>query len=72
MKAVAIMSLLLLAACAPPGAVESLKPVCDALIGPITYNSHNKNSLWHAGPKLAPQIALRNSVGRNLSCPAYK
>lgn len=63
---------ILLGGCVTTGSTQSLKPVCDAMIGPITYNSHNKNSDWHAGKKLAPELAKRNRVGVNLRCPAYK
>lgn len=63
---------LLLAGCASSGSLQGLTPVCDALVGPITYNPSNKNSEYHAGPKLAPELALRNRVGENLNCPAYK
>lgn len=47
-------------------------PVCDALVGPIKYNSANPKSPRHAGPALAPDLKQRNQVGENLGCPAYK
>ena len=72
MRCAVILLSLVLAGCATTGSTQSLKPVCDALIGPITYNSHNKNSDWHAGKKLVPELAKRNRVGINLHCPAYK
>lgn len=76
LRAVAVGSLLLGAAvlggCQTTGSTTSTKPVCAALIGPITYNSRNPNSEYHAGPKLAPQIARRNRVGVNLHCPKYR
>lgn len=62
----------ILGGCAAPGATESLKPVCAALVGPIHYTSHNPKSLRYAGPALAPDLAKRNRVGVNLHCPAYK
>lgn len=54
------------------GQVESIKPICDALIGPIKYNSAHLASLRHAGPALAPDLKKRNQVGRKLGCPAYR
>lgn len=62
-----------LAGCATaPPEPPKIAPICSALIGPIHYNSHNRNSLRYAGPKLAPDLAIRNHVGINLHCPAYK
>lgn len=54
------------------GEVTTLAPVCDALGQPIIYNSHDRNSAWHAGPLLAPSLAEHNSVGVNLHCPAFE
>jgi len=54
------------------GAVTTPTPVCNALVGPIKYSSQNKKSLRYAGPKLAPDLAVRNRVGVNLRCPAYR
>lgn len=48
------------------------KNVCDALIGPIKYNSTNPASPRHAGPALAPDLAVRNRVGVNLRCQSYR
>jgi uncharacterized protein YceK len=61
-----------LGGCATTGSTTSIAPVCAALVGPITYNSHDKNSDWHAGKKLAPELAVRNRVGVNLHCPKYR
>lgn len=66
---------LMLSGCA--GTVElrptqSSAPVCDALIGPIKYNSRNPKSRRHAGPDLAPDLKQRNQVGQNLGCPQYR
>lgn len=47
-------------------------PVCEALVGPILYNSKVPTSRRHAGPDLAQDLALRNRVGKNLRCPAYR
>lgn len=47
-------------------------PVCDALVGPIKYNSKGKASRRYAGPDLAPDLAVRNRVGIKLRCPAYR
>lgn len=54
------------------GTVPTNNPVCEALVGPIHYNSSNKRSLRYAGKDLAPDLAVRNRVGENLHCPAYK
>ena len=54
------------------GQVESLAPVCDALIGPIKYNSTKAASPRHAGTELAKDLKQRNQVGERLGCPAYK
>lgn len=63
---------MLLSACAGPrGAVESLKPICDALGPPVEFNARDKDNAWHAGPALAPVLDERNRVGENLPCPGY-
>lgn len=54
------------------GATVSLKPVCEALGPPHEYNSRNKDSAYHAGPKVSPRLARDNRVGTNLRCPGYK
>ena len=51
---------------------SNLKPVCDALIGPIHYSSSNPKSRRYAAQDLAPDLASRNRVGSDLDCPAYK
>lgn len=38
---------------------------------PIKYTSTKKTSLYYAAPKLAPQIAVANTTGVNLKCPAF-
>lgn len=50
----------------------STVPVCEALIGPITYNSTNATSPRHAGKTLAKDLKARNNVGRNLGCKGYR
>lgn len=73
MKMIMILAMALaLAGCQTTGSTQSYAPVCDALIGPIKYNARKPGSEYHAGPKLAPQLAQRNAVGANLNCPAYK
>lgn len=52
--------------------LDQIKPVCDALIGPIKYNSTVKTSQRYAGPQLAPDLKSRNQVGLWLGCPAYR
>lgn len=53
-------------------AARKTAPVCDALIGPIRYNSTVRTSARFAGPALAPDLNQRNQVGRNLRCPKYR
>lgn len=60
-----------LGGCLTTGSVESLKPICDALGPPIVFNAKNKNSAYHAGPKLAPRLVQQDAVGENLPCPGY-
>jgi hypothetical protein len=72
MLAVLVITGFVLAGCATvPGEVKSLKPVCDALGPPHVYNAKNKDSPWHAGPKVAPRLRRDNNVGENLRCPGY-
>lgn len=56
----------------PKPSLDQIKPVCDALIGPIKYNSTVKTSQRFAGPQLAPDLKARNQVGQWLGCPAYR
>lgn len=69
-----LVAAVLLSGCARSShpSVEQVTPVCDALVGPIHYNSTNLNSRRHAGPDLAPDLAQRNRVGMNLRCPKYR
>lgn len=62
----------LVGGCAHLGTPPTTTPVCEALIGPIKYNSTNPASPRHAGKALAPDLAQRNRVGKNLRCPQYK
>ena len=67
-----ILIMLLLSGCATaPGATASLKPVCTALGPPHQYNSHNKDSAWHAGPLVVKRLRRDNYVGTHLPCPGY-
>lgn len=68
-----IVGSLLLVGCVTTGSTPpQYAPVCEALVGPIYYNSKNIKSRRHAGPDLAPELAKRNKVGRNLRCPQYE
>lgn len=69
-----ILALILtLGGCATMGAgVNSLKPTCTALIGPLKYNTYVLTSRRHAGPDLAADLKRRNQVGKFLGCPAYR
>lgn len=76
MKIVApiLLILSLLSACATQTTVHinSISPVCSALIGPIRYNSTNQSSPRFAGRVLARDLHVRNAVGVNLRCPKYR
>lgn len=73
-RAIDLMFLLvvctLLAGCETTGSTP--RSVCDALVGPIKYTSENAKSARFAGPGLAPDLAVRNRVGVNLKCKAYR
>lgn len=73
-RVISILALLgLLTGCATvPGPTASRTPVCDALVGPIKYNSTTRTSARFAGPALAPDLNQRNQVGINLRCPKYR
>lgn len=70
--------LAILLAAAPAGCnVNQLSPnakapICDALVGPIRYNSRNKNSLRYAARLLVPDLKQRNQIGQRLGCPQYR
>lgn len=51
---------------------SSIAPICDALVGPIKYNSTNKMSQRYAAALLAMDLKQRNQIGRELGCPKYK
>lgn len=61
-----------LVGCVTDGTVQTLKPICDALIGPIHYSSTTNKYQRYAGKQLASDLAERNRVGVNLGCPAYR
>jgi hypothetical protein len=64
---------LLLAGCAGelPSPTDT-NAVCKALVGPLKYNTYKPASSRFAGPALAKDLSVRNKVGQNLRCPAYK
>ena len=71
------LSVLLMGAADPGGCAIVLGPgglqsICDALVGPIKYNTYNKNSPRHAGPVLGMDLKQRNQIGQRLGCPLYK
>lgn len=73
MRALILIAALALGGCATTeGTVQGLAPICDALIGPIKYNSTKITSARHAGPELAKDLKQRNQVGERLGCPAYR
>jgi hypothetical protein len=73
-RGIALITSLMLAGCATTNGLSptQVKPVCTALIGPLRYNTFNKDSRRHAGPDLAVDLHQRNSVGQQLGCPQYK
>lgn len=72
-RTISLFLALSLAGCATgPRPSVTTAPACEALIGPIRYNSFDAKSRRYAGPDLAPDIAKRNRVGRNLRCPQYR
>lgn len=50
----------------------SVPAICQALIGPIKYNTYNRLSKRFAGYLLAMDLQQRNEVGHELHCPQYK
>jgi type IV pilus biogenesis protein CpaD/CtpE len=70
-----------LAGCASHAEMQttSATPVCNVLSanadpakpGPIRYNPVKLKSRRHAGPALAADLAVRNSIGDQLRCPGY-
>lgn len=65
--------LLFISACTP----DDLTPVqrntiCNALVGPIRYNTYDPNSGRYSGHILAVDLKLRNQIGQALRCPQYK
>jgi hypothetical protein len=68
-----VLAAIVLGACdkdaLPPATIA---PICQALIGPIKYNSTVPGSKRFAAALLAMDLKERNQVGRNLGCPSYK
>jgi hypothetical protein len=61
----------LLSGCQTTDGTPSLKAICDATLGPISYNSTVLKSRRHAGPDLVLDLKEHNQVGRSLGCPNY-
>jgi hypothetical protein len=63
-----------LAGCLTDGTLPSstLQPICEALIGPIRYNTYSKESKRYAAAVLAMDLKTRNQVGQRLHCPQYR
>jgi hypothetical protein len=71
------LATLLMGAAGPAGCDAQLSPaglhaICNALVGPIRYNTYNKDSQRHAGPVLGMDLKQRNQIGQRLGCPQYK
>jgi hypothetical protein len=67
----AVIAILL--AAAPQGCDPNFSPaqraaLCQVLIGPIKYNTYNKNSHRYAADQLAPDLKQHNQVGTRLGC----
>lgn len=73
-RGIVLIISLALTGCATTGGLSPTQttPVCNALIGPLKYNTYNKDSRRHAGPDLAVDLHQRNSVGQQLGCPQYR
>jgi hypothetical protein len=68
----AMLALLTLGGCITDGTTPaSVEPVCEALTGPIRYNTFKPDSTRYAGPALAPDLKKQNQVGELLHCPGY-
>ena len=64
--------LLLVSGCDP----QDLTPVqrqtiCNALVGPIRYNTYDPKSGRYSGHILALDLKVRNQIGQALRCPLY-
>ncbi len=57
---------------APIPSPSDTSSICSALIGPIKYNSQNKDSKRFAAAVLALDLKQRNQVGEALHCPKYR
>ncbi len=72
MKYTILLTSLLLAGCVTDGlSPTQLRPICAALVGPIKYNTFNKQSQRYAAQLLAMDLHQRNDIGRQLGCPQY-
>jgi hypothetical protein len=72
-----ILATLLMGAAGPAGCDAQLAPgslhaICNALVGPIRYNTYTKTSGRYAGPILGMDLKQRNQIGQRLGCPQYK
>jgi hypothetical protein len=67
---------LFMGAAGPDGCTQlspaGLEAVCNALVGPIRYNTYTKTSGRYAGPILGIDLKQRNQIGQQLGCPAYR
>lgn len=74
--AAVILLALPLAACQhaelPPLNPNDKSTVCQALVGPIKYNTQNPKSQRYAGALLGLDIKQRNQIGQALRCPQYR
>lgn len=69
-----IAALFLLTACGDKTTLDpsSRSAVCEALVGPIRYNTANAKSRRHAGDLLGLDLKQRNQIGQSLGCPQYR
>jgi hypothetical protein len=71
------IALLLMGAAGPVGCTPNLSPaglhaICNALVGPIRYNTYNRASGRYAGPILGLDLKQRNQIGQRLGCPQFR
>jgi hypothetical protein len=68
-----LLGCFVLAGCDPQGLPPSSRAaICAAVVGPIRYNSTDRQSGRYAARLLVPDLKQRNQIGRRLGCPQYR